>query len=98
MAARMTYDRRKRAEERFEYRAQTCSWNCWTWGTLLGIGGGLAAVVAGSVLTAVAWFEGGGSRVGTVGTILLLAVIPLLSVGALCLDAEEGRKKRARKT
>ncbi len=98
MAARMTYGRRKRAEERFEYRAQTCSWNCWAWGTILGIGGGVAAVVVGSVLTAVAWFEGDGSRVGTVGTILLCAVIPLLVVGALSLDAEERRKKRERKT
>lgn len=98
MEARMTYDKRKRAEERFVYRSQTCSWNCWTWGTIVGIGGGIAAVVVGSVLTAVAWFTGGGSYVGTVGTILLLAVIPLLFVGALSLDMEERRKKRLRKT
>jgi hypothetical protein len=94
----MTYDRRKRGGGRFEHRAPTCSWNCWTWGALFGIGGGIAAVVVGSVLTAVAWLEGDGSRAGTAGTILLCAVIPLLIVGALCLDAEERRKKRARKT
>ena len=97
MAARLTYDKRKRGGERFEHRAPNCSWDCWVWGTILGISGGIAAVVVGSVLTAVAWFEGDGSRVGTVGTILLPAVIPLLSVGALSLDAEERRKKRERK-
>lgn len=98
MAARMTYDKRKREGERFEYRSQDCSWSCWAWGTIIGIGGGIAAVAVGSVLTAVAWFEGDGSRVGTVGTILLCAVLPLLAVGALSLDAEERRKKRGRKT
>jgi NhaP-type Na+/H+ or K+/H+ antiporter len=92
----MTYDKRKRAEGRIAYRSQTCSWDCWTWGTILGIGGGIAAVVAGSVLTAVAWFAGGGSYAGTVGTILLFAMIPLLFVGALSLDMEERRKKRTR--
>jgi hypothetical protein len=96
METRMSYDTRKRAGERLEYRSQTCSWDCWTWGTILGIGGGIAAVVVGSVLTVVAWFEGGGSRAGTVGTILLFAMIPLLFVGALSLDVEEKRKRAAR--
>ncbi|MBV8859325.1 MAG: hypothetical protein JOZ02_20505 [Acidobacteria bacterium] len=98
MDARVTYDRRGRAGERLAHRAQTCSWDCWTWGTILGIGGGFAAVAVGSVLTAVAWFDGGGSYAGTVGTVLLLAMIPLLFVGALSLDAEEKRKKRARES
>jgi hypothetical protein len=91
----MTYDRRKGAGERFEHRSQTRSWDCWTWGAILGIGGGIAAVFAGCVLTVVGWFEGDGSRAGTAGTILLLVMIPLLFVGALSLDAGEGRKKRA---
>ena len=95
MEARMTYDK-ERGEERFVYRSQECSWGCWAWGTILGIGGGIASVVVGSVLTAVAWLTGGGSYVGTVGTILLLAVIPLLFVGAVSLDMEERRKKRSR--
>ena len=98
MAARMTYDKEKGAEERFEYRSQTRSWNCWAWGTILGIGGGMAAVVLGSAFTAVAWFEADGSRAGFVGTILLCAVIPLLVVGALCLDLEERKRKGANKT
>ena len=29
MAARMTYDKRKRAGERFAYRSRDCSWDCW---------------------------------------------------------------------
>lgn len=98
MAARMSYDKRRRAEERFEYRSQTRSWDCWAWGTILGLGGGIAAVVLGSVLTAVAWFEADGSRAGTAGAVLLFAVIPLLVVGALCLDLEERKRKRSRKT
>lgn len=98
MEARVTYDKRGRAGERLAHRSQNCSWDCWTWGTILGFGGGIAAAFVGSVLTAVAWFEGGGSYAGAVGTILLLALIPLLFVGALSLDAEEKRKKRARES
>lgn len=96
MAARMGDDKRKRAEDRFVFRSQDCSWDCWAWGTVLGIGGGLAAVAVGSALTLVAWFEGDGSYAGTAGTILLLAVLPLLAVGALSLDMDEKKKKRAR--
>jgi hypothetical protein len=92
----MTYDKRKRAQERLAHRPQTCPWDCRTWGTILGIGGGIAAVVFGSALTAVAWLGGGGPYAGTVGAALLFAMIPLLFVGALCLDSEEKRKKRAR--
>jgi hypothetical protein len=98
MEARTTYDGRKRAGERLEHRSRSCSWDCWTWGTILGIGGGVAAAALGAVLTAVAWFEGDGSRAGIVGTVLLLAMIPLLFVGALSLDAEERRRKRVRES
>ena len=96
MEARVNYHRRKRAEERFVYRSQVCSWDCRAWGTILGIGGGIASVVVGSALTAVAWFTGGDSYAGTAGTVLLLATIPLLFVGALSLDMEEREKKRPR--
>ncbi|MFL6332710.1 MAG: hypothetical protein ACJ754_05125 [Pyrinomonadaceae bacterium] len=96
MEARMTYDKQKYAEDGFTHRSQNCSWDCWSWGAILGIGGGIVAVVVGSVLTAVAWFERAGSYAGTVGTILLFAVIPLLIVGALSLDVEERKRKRER--
>src|SRR4051794_24058998 len=66
MEARMTYDKQKYAEDGFTHRSQNCSWDCWSWGTILGIGGGIVAVVVGSVLTAVAWFERAGSYAGTV--------------------------------
>lgn len=98
MEARMTYGERGRAGERLAHRPQTCSWDCRTWGTILGIGGGLAAAAVGSALTAVAWFDVGGSYAGTAGTVLLSATIPLLFVGALGLDAEEKRKRRARES
>lgn len=96
MEARVSYDKRKRAGDRLAHRAQSCAWDCWTWGTIIGIGGGIAAVVVGSLLTAAAWFERDGSYAGLVGTILLGLTIPLLFIGALSLDMEERRKKRER--
>ena len=95
MKAQLTYDRPKRAGERFEFRSQSCSWDYCSWGAILGIVGGLAAIVFGSALTVVAWFLKADSYVGTAGTILLLLAIPLLVVGAQSLDVEEARKKRA---
>ena len=92
MKARLTYVQPKRAGERFEFR----SWDCCSWGAILGLVGGLAAIAFGSALTAVAWFLKADSYAGTAGTILLLAAIPLLAVGAQSLDAEEARKKKAR--
>jgi hypothetical protein len=96
MVAHLIYDKRKRAEDRFEYRSPTRSWDCCAWGAIIGIGGGLVAIVAGSALTVVAWFLGAGSDAGTAGTILLLAAIPLLIVGAQSLDMEDKKVKRAR--
>ena len=96
MEVRMNYDKQKHAEGRLAYRSESCSWDCWTWGTILGIGGGITAVVFGLVLTVADWFEGGGSYTGTIGTILLFAMIPLLIVGAVSLDVEERKKQRAR--
>jgi hypothetical protein len=96
MKAQLSYDRRRRAGGRFEFRSQCWSWDCWTWGAILGLVGGLAAIVCGSALTAVAWFLKAGSYAGTAGTMLLLAAIPLLAVGAQGLDVEEARKRRAR--
>jgi hypothetical protein len=96
MKAQLTYDKPKRAGERFEYRSRNSSWDYSAWGAILGLVGGLAAIVFGSALTAVAWFLKAGSYVGMAGTILLLLAIPLLFVGAQSLDVEEARKKKAR--
>jgi high-affinity Fe2+/Pb2+ permease len=96
MEAGMTYDTQKSVEERFVYRSQTRSWDCWAWGTIIGLGGGIVAIVVGSALAAISWLLGAGSYAGTAGTILLLAAIPLFIVGAESLDVEEKKKKRAR--
>ncbi|MBV9926943.1 MAG: hypothetical protein JOZ96_18135 [Acidobacteria bacterium] len=96
MGAGVIYDKRERAGERFEHRSRECSWDGCSWGAILGLVGGLAAIVVGSALTAAAWFLKADSYAGTAGTILLFAAIPLLLAGAQGLDVEEARKKRAR--
>lgn len=75
----------------------------WTWKTgsaVFGFCGGVSAGVLGSILTAIAWFTGAvwhGHSVQRFGTILLFLTIPLLVLGAHCLDlfeTEHERKKR----
>jgi hypothetical protein len=64
----------------------------WTWrttGAIFGLGGGIIAPLAGSILTAIAWFSGPlwhGFALHRDGTILLFLTIPLLLFGAHCLD------------
>ena len=64
----------------------------WTWKTgsaAFGFCGGVCAGVLGSILTAVAWFTGAvwhGHSLQRFGTILLFLTIPLLVLGAHCLD------------
>ena len=67
-------------------------------GAMLGLAGGLLCNLLGLILTAIAWFmtaPGIGPTVHTVGTVLLIANIPLLMGGAHCLDLVEKRKRFA---
>ena len=74
----------------------------WTWqavGAAAGLGGGVLAAAAGSLLSALAWAHGdqssGLSQHG-VGSILLLSTIPLLVIGAHCLDLLDRKVERGR--
>jgi hypothetical protein len=72
----------------------------WTWqaaGAVSGLGGGILAAAAGSLLSAVGWMLGNetsGLSPHAVGSILLLSTIPLLILGAHCLDLLDGRVER----
>jgi hypothetical protein len=67
-----------------------------TWKAVIaffGLGGGLAAPLLGSILTAMAWFTDPtwhGISVQRDGMILLVLTIPLLVLGAHCLDLLDG--------
>jgi hypothetical protein len=76
----------------------------WTWqavGAIFGLVGGIIAAILGTVLLAVAWVlgeESNGLRLHSVGSILLLSTIPLLILGACCLDFLEKRIGKSRET
>jgi hypothetical protein len=75
----------------------------WTWGwvgAVCGLGGGIACLLLGAVLTAVTWFAalgGHGPFLHKLGTILLVLTIPLFIFGAQCLDMVEQQEHRERK-
>ena len=63
----------------------------WTWkstGACVGLFGGVIAPLIGVCLTALAWFIGDwhGFHIGRDGAVLLFLTIPLLILGAHCLD------------
>jgi hypothetical protein len=64
----------------------------WTWqamGAVVGLAGGLVTIVFGSVFSIISWFTKSksiGSFLGKYGTTLFLLAIPLLILGAHCLD------------
>jgi hypothetical protein len=107
-------DRDKEALGEFgEARArlkELCLWTHgrgWTWQAVValsGCGGGILAAALGSLLSAVAWARGdggGGLSPHGLGSVLLLSTIPLLVLGAHCLDlldrrAETGRQVERR--
>jgi hypothetical protein len=66
----------------------THGWNKTTCGAVVGLIGGVLAPIAGSALTATAWFIGDwrGFHLQRDGTILLFLTIPFLIFGAHCLD------------
>jgi hypothetical protein len=73
-----------------ELREHSLTWKgC---GAVCGLSGGIIACLFGSLLTVSTWFTGAagyGSRLHTLGTILLSLTIPLLICGAHCLDLME---------
>src|SRR4051812_9047085 len=80
-------------KQRIEYRS--CDW-C-SIGVAAGLGGGIIAALSGSVLTALSWLTDTGSHLEKIlGTVLLVLTIPLLIIGAQCLDMLDKKKDRAR--
>ena len=73
----------------------------WTWRASLavcGLLGGVIAAIVGTLLLTVVWATGsesGGLSLHNIGSILLLSTIPLLIVGACCLDSLENREKKS---
>jgi hypothetical protein len=72
----------------------------WTWQyavAVFGLAGGIIAITFGSVLTAATWIVGtvgSGWYMQRVGTVLLLSTIPLLILGAHCLDLAEKKSQQ----
>lgn len=72
-------------------------WTCKTGFAAFGFCGGACAGVAGSFLTALAWFTGAvwhGYSLQRSGTILLFLTIPLFVLGAHCLDLLDRERER----
>ena len=84
-------DRGQRSEYRF------CDW-C-SFGAVAGLAGGILTALFGSILTALSWFAGVDAHLEKVlGTVLLVLTMPLLIIGAQCLDSLDKKKDRARET
>lgn len=82
----------KESETTLEYRTQGFCWGWRSFGALVGLLGGIVAALIGSVFTAISWItgvEGNGAYMQTLGTVFLFLTIPLLVLGAHCLDVVE---------
>jgi hypothetical protein len=79
--------------QRIEYHSKDwCSF-----GAVAGLAGGIGSALLGSLFTALSWFANDGSRLEKVlGTVLLVLTIPLLIIGAQCLDMLDKKKDKAR--
>lgn len=72
----------------------------WSWpasGAVFGLVGWAIAAILGTVLLFIAWAVGDqseGLSLHGIGNILLLSTIPLLTLGACCLDLLEKRMER----
>ncbi|MEP7341465.1 MAG: hypothetical protein ABI977_27285 [Acidobacteriota bacterium] len=68
-------------------------------GTVVGLAGGLAAGISGSIMTVASWLtanEGARHWLHTAGTSLFFLTIPLIILGACCLDWIEKDKPQGR--
>jgi hypothetical protein len=66
-------------------------------GSLIGLCGGVAVALLGALLTTAAWFERDAivqRWLSTAGTVLLCSTIPLIILGAFCLDWLEKDKSQ----
>jgi hypothetical protein len=83
------------------YRWSLC--DGWTWqalGAVVGLAGGIIAAIIGTVLSAGAWVlknEANGLSLHSIGSMLLLSTIPLLILGAHCLDLLEQRMEQSQR-
>ena len=74
----------------------------WTWqatGGVFALSCGIISPLIGSVLTAIAWFTGPewhGLYLQRDGTVLLFLTIPLLILGAHCLDLADKQRRKSR--
>jgi len=79
---------------------QVHGWNWRTIGAVFGLACGIISPLVGSVLTAVSWFTGPhwhGLFLQRDGTVLLFLTIPLLALGAHCLDLMDQQAETAKK-
>lgn len=87
----------KESQRTFEYDTQSRCWGWRSFGAVFGLLGGIVSVSLGSVFTAISWItgvEGIGAYLQTLGTAFLVLTIPLLVLGAHCLDLlEKGKRK-----
>jgi hypothetical protein len=85
----------KETEARLKELYQATRRGGWTWqavGAVSGLAGGIIAATIGALLSACAWMPGAetvGLFLHGAGSILLLLTIPLLILGACCLDLLE---------
>ena len=80
-------------KRRLADRAVSSSWDWCSFGAVAGLGGGLISILVGSLLTAISWLTGRDSYIQAAGTVLLILTIPLLVIGAQCLDLMEQKQK-----
>ncbi|HMF57089.1 MAG TPA: hypothetical protein VK619_12165 [Pyrinomonadaceae bacterium] len=92
-------DTQRRASLRQELAAECRlhGWTCASIGGIFCLAGGIVAAILGSVLTAITWVTGVDGSHGLFlhrfGTVLLFLTIPLIAVGAHCLDIQEAASK-----
>ncbi|MCI0336408.1 MAG: hypothetical protein L0226_02435 [Acidobacteria bacterium] len=68
-------------------------------GAAIGLFGGAATALSGSILTAAGWFvtnDGARQWLSTSGSVLLYLTIPLIILGAYCLDWMEKDKSQVK--
>ena len=73
------------------------SWNRRSSGVAIGLCGGFVALIAGSILTLVSWFidpKWHGVFLHQTSTFLFVLALPLLVIGAHCLDLIDRDKRR----
>ena len=74
------------------------TWTLTTCGVAFGLCAGFSAAILGSILTVISWFKDPawhGVPLHEVGTILFVLTLPLLILGAHCLDLIDNQKKAA---